>query len=141
MAAAVYGTLAGVVLLAGGLRLGWLLAAWAVASGFFGVASGVFGGGIAQLGWWHLALDGGIWLYGALASGSVALASWPFGTGSWSFCVGNYPAVLALSPSALALSPSTLALRPLHRLFALLAFGSWAVDDVRGLIPARKGFI
>src|SRR5580658_3743385 len=72
-----------------------LLGRWHLAS--LAVASGVYGGGIAQLGWWHLALDGGIWLYVALASGSVVLASWPFGTGSWSICVGNYPAVLAVA--------------------------------------------
>jgi hypothetical protein len=117
----------------------WLLGRRHLAS--LAEASGVFGGGISPLGWWHLALDGGVWLSVALASGSVALASWPFGTGSWSFALAPYPAALALSPSALALSPSTLALCPLHWLFALLALGSWAVDDVRGLIPARKGFV
>jgi len=99
---------------AGGWFLGWLLVAWAAASGFFG-------GGIWRL-WrrhlaarmvascfrrWRLALRGsGIWLGGA---GILALRHWlvvllrrlP------------YPAALALSPSALALSPSTLALCPL----------------------------
>ena len=73
---------------------------------------------------WHLAR----WRWHL---GPSALARGPF-------ALAPYPAALALSPSALALSPSTLALCPLHWLFALLALGSWTVDDFRGLIPARR---